>query len=236
MNVLFIDNLDSFTYNLVEEFAVRGCDVRVVRNHHPVETLLPEIKPVQTRASNPEDIRGNRVRGSDFEPGNEFHPDLIVLSPGPGRPEQAGSCIELVRRAHRGIPIFGICLGHQALAAALGGSVSHAPELLHGKASPVRHDGKGLYRGMENPFQAGRYHSLAVTKLPPGFIADAYAGETVMGMRHRTLPLYGVQFHPESILTPAGGILIDNLMEAVGQPVRPFGAKRVLKRSDANAV
>jgi len=193
--VLVVDNYDSFTYNLVQALACLGAAVIVRRNDEvTVETAL------------------------------EFEPTHLVVSPGPGRPEDAGASIPLITNAAPAIPVLGVCLGHQALAAAFGGSVAGAGSLMHGKASPVYHDGRGVYEGLPNPFPAGRYHSLAVQEetLPAELRISAYTSDgEIMGIRHRTLPVEGVQFHPESILTPDGVRLLRNFLQL---PVNGGGA------------
>ncbi len=183
--ILMIDNYDSFTYNLVQVLRSREAEVEVVRNDaESAEALLAR------------------------------EPDGIVLSPGPGRPEGAGVCLELVGRRPR-IPLLGVCLGHQVLGAAFGGEVGRAPRLMHGKTSSIRHSGQGLFRNLSNPFEATRYHSLEVREdsLPEELEPLAWSEEeTLMGMRHREMPYWGVQFHPESILTPEGPKLLENFL------------------------
>jgi anthranilate synthase/aminodeoxychorismate synthase-like glutamine amidotransferase len=188
--ILFIDNFDSFTYNLVDEFAKRKSEVLILRNNVSLEFLELKLK--------------------------SFKPHFIVLSPGPSTPRQAGICLELIKKYAGKFPIMGVCLGHQALAEAFGGKVDLAGEVLHGKASWIKHDDQGLFKGIENPLLAGRYHSLAIKAMPPDFIVTARCGEIIMGIRHKTLPLEGVQFHPESILTPTGGKLLENALEMWG--------------------
>jgi len=195
--LLLIDNYDSFTYNLYQYLCELGSDVTVVRND---ALTLDDVERMQ--------------------------PDGIVLSPGPGRPEDAGVCIPIVERFVGQVPILGVCLGHQAIAAAYGGKIVNAPELLHGKTSRIHHDGTGLYDGMNPEFQAVRYHSLVADRrtLPDSLIVDAETADgLVMGLRHRDEPLYGVQFHPESILTDGGKIVLQNFLNVVaafaGQPV-----------------
>jgi len=142
-------------------------------------------------------------------------PEGIVLSPGPGRPEDAGVCLDLIRR-HADVPILGVCLGHQALGMAFGATVDRAPRLMHGKTSPVRHGGQGVFAGLPNPFEATRYHSLEVKEgtLPQELEPLAWADDgTLMGLRHRSLPYWGVQFHPESVLTGSGPRLLANFMD-----------------------
>ncbi len=191
MNVLFIDNFDSFTYNLVDEFAKRKCSVLVYRNNVPLEKIHQVVR--------------------------EFSPRLIVISPGPGSPKQAGICIELVKQYKGILPIFGVCLGHQCIIEAFGGRVGRARETMHGKPSQIKHDGRRIYKGLENPFQAGRYHSLAGKKLPTCLeITASSKDERVMGVRHCKYFIEGVQFHPESILTASGGKIIKNLIGLCG--------------------
>jgi anthranilate synthase/aminodeoxychorismate synthase-like glutamine amidotransferase len=184
--ILMIDNYDSFTYNLVQMLSAAGARVEVVRNDAmSVKALL--------------------ARG----------PEGIVLSPGPGRPEEAGVCLELLRRKAP-VPLLGVCLGHQALGLAFGATVDRAPKLMHGKTSPVRHQDVGVFAGLPDPFEATRYHSLEVKEgtLPRELEPLAWADDgTLMGMRHRELPYWGVQFHPESVLTASGPHLLGNFLE-----------------------
>ena len=187
LEVLCVDNFDSFVFNLVDEFARRGCGVAVWRNDVGAAEVL---------------ALAERIDG----------PALVVLSPGPGTPARAGCCVELVRRAPPTLPIFGVCLGHQAIVEACGGAVGRAGEVVHGKASPVRHAGNGLFAGLEDPMKVGRYHSLVGTIVPAELAVTARIGELVMAVEHVARPLAGVQFHPESILTPRGGALIDNVV------------------------
>jgi len=182
-----VDNFDSFAFNLVDELARRGCKVEVMRNSVPAARLL-------ALAETPPAAR------------------LIVLSPGPGRPAEAGSCTELIRLAAGRLPVLGICLGHQALIEAYGGVVTLAPSPLHGRSSLVEHDGDPLFDGVPSPFMAGRYHSLAGERPRDPLRAIAWAGSVPMAVRHRHLPLIGVQFHPESILTPHGGLIVENVL------------------------
>ena len=186
--VLLIDNYDSFTYNLHQYLLEMGARVSVKRND--------AITPEQALA---------------------LDPQAIVVSPGPGRPEEAGTLLALLRLCAPRIPVLGVCLGHQALAQVFGGRVVRARTLMHGKVSRVRHDGKGVYRGLPRPLEAARYHSLCVEResLPPCFKVSAWAEDgTIMGIRHRRFPAEGVQFHPESIATPAGKKLLANFLEA----------------------
>ncbi len=186
-SVLLVDNFDSFTFNLVDELARRGCAVEVIRN------TLPAGRMMQIMDSLPA-------------------PRLGVISPGPGRPAEAGSCLELIREAGAR-PLLGVCLGMQAMVEALGGRVGAAGQVVHGKSSPVEHAGAGVFAGLPRPMPVGRYHSLVATKVPRAFDVTARAGELVMAVEHRERPLLGLQFHPESILTPHGGVLMDNVLE-----------------------
>jgi len=184
--VLFIDNFDSFTYNLVDDFCKRDCDAKVYR----ADTELAALKRVA----------------------DEFGPDLLLISPGPGTPDTAGVSLSVVDWFKDKIPIFGVCLGHQVIAQYFGGKIGHAPVPMHGKPSRVTHNQKGIFAGVENPLQAGRYHSLCVLEVPDCLEQTAEFEGIVMGIKHRELPIYGVQFHPESILTPAGGKIIENVL------------------------
>ena len=186
--VVVIDNYDSFTYNLVQYLGELGADVRVMRN----DAVTVEI------------IRAAR-------------PDHIVISPGPGRPENAGVTMDVIREMGRETPILGVCLGHQAIGAVFGGSVIRAAVPMHGKTSTIEHDGLGIFAGITDPFLASRYHSLIVSDegLPPTLQVTARTKEdrTIMGLRHRSWPVHGVQFHPESILTGEGHRLLRNFLE-----------------------
>ena len=184
--VLFIDNFDSFTYNLVDDFCKRNCDAKVYR----ADTALEELA---------------RVAG-------ELEPDLLVISPGPGTPDTAGVSLAAVDYFKDKLPIFGVCLGHQVIVQYFGGKVGHAPKPMHGKPSRITHNGQGVFAGAENPLQAGRYHSLCALELPDCLEITADFEGVVMGVRHKELPIFGVQFHPESILTPAGGRIIENIL------------------------
>ena len=150
----------------------------------------------------------------DADEAERLQPTHLVISPGPGRPSDAGATKQIIERLAPTTPTLGVCLGHQAIVEVFGGEVGYARELLHGKASPVRHDGTGLFTGLPEPFDAGRYHSLAATRLPDELEPSAYADDgEVMAVRHRELPIAGVQFHPESVLTPDGPALARNFLE-----------------------
>jgi len=192
--VLFIDNFDSFTYNLVDDFCKRDCDAKVYR----ADTELDQLKEIA----------------------EQFQPDLLVISPGPGNPQTAGVSLAAIDYFKDRLPVLGVCLGHQCIIEFFGGVIGHAPEPMHGKPSRVTHNGAGVFAGLENPLQAGRYHSLVATRLPDCLEVTAEFEGLAMGVRHRDLPIHGVQFHPESILTPAGGKLIENVLAlAVGAGV-----------------
>ncbi len=189
--LLMIDNYDSFTYNLVQYFQEMDEDVRVFRND----------------AITIEGIR-------------ELSPDRLVISPGPCDPERAGISVEAIKAFAGKVPVLGVCLGHQSLAQALGGRVIRAERLMHGKTSMVHHDGKTIYEGIDDPFEATRYHSLIVERatLPDCFEVSAWTGEEdglyeIMGIRHKDIPLEGMQFHPESILTGAGKQILRNFLK-----------------------
>jgi anthranilate synthase/aminodeoxychorismate synthase-like glutamine amidotransferase len=186
--LLVIDNYDSFTYNLVQYLGELGETVEVRRN--------------------------NRVTIDEIE--NSLRPERIVISPGPGTPDDAGITLDVIAHFSGKVPLLGVCLGHQAIGQAFGGKVIRAPELMHGKASSVSHDGKTIFTGMNDPFLAGRYHSLIVEKesLPNSLeISARTADDIIMGLRHRELKVEGVQFHPESILTSDGKQLLANFLK-----------------------
>jgi len=185
---LFIDNFDSFTYNLVDDFCKRNCQAKVYR----ADTEIGELKRVA----------------------DEFKPDLLVISPGPGTPDTAGVSLSAVDYFKDKLPIFGVCLGHQVIVQYFGGKISHAPVPMHGKPSKVTHNEKGVFAGVENPLQAGRYHSLCcyTQELPDCLGKTAEFEGITMAIEHKGLPIFGVQFHPESILTPAGGKIIENIL------------------------
>ncbi|MDP8983847.1 MAG: aminodeoxychorismate/anthranilate synthase component II [Pseudomonadota bacterium] len=197
--VLLIDNYDSFTYNLVQAFLVLGADVEVRRN---------DCISVEDALAQP-----------------YTH---LVISPGPGTPRDAGVSMRMIEAFAGRIPIFGVCLGHQALVEVFGGKVVRAARLMHGKVSPVLHDGQGLLRGMPQQFQAGRYHSLiaAPESIPAVLEVTARTAEgEIMGVRHRSWPIEGVQFHPESVLTPEGPVLMGNFLQT-GRPLQVGSAPR----------
>jgi anthranilate synthase/aminodeoxychorismate synthase-like glutamine amidotransferase len=183
--ILLIDNYDSFTYNLAHLFGELGAEVTVRRND--------EIDPDEAE---------------------RLAPSHLVVSPGPGRPAAAGATVEIVRRLAPAVPTLGVCLGHQAIVEAFGGEVGRARRLVHGKASTIDHDGRGVFSGLPEAFEAGRYHSLAATAVPDILEVSATCAEgEVMAVRHRELPVDGVQFHPESVLTPTGPALARNFLE-----------------------
>ena len=185
--ILLIDNYDSFTYNLVQAFLVLGAEVDVRRNDAISVDEASALKPTH-----------------------------LVISPGPGTPQDAGVSMRMIQSFSGRIPIFGVCLGHQSLVEVFGGKVVRAARLMHGKVSPIQHDGKGLYAGIPQDFAAGRYHSLiaAPDSIPSVLEVTARTAEgEIMGVRHRSLPIEGVQFHPESVLTPDGPILMSNFLK-----------------------
>lgn len=185
--ILIIDNYDSFTYNLYQAVAAIDPDVKVVRND---KVTVKEVIAM--------------------------NPDGIIISPGPGQPKDAGICVELVKRLGDRIPILGICLGHQAIVKAYGGKITLAKEPIHGKGAFIFHHRQGIYQDVPLPFSAARYHSLIAEKdnIPKDLMIESESEEgIVMGVRHKDYPVYGFQFHPESILTPEGGILIKNFMQ-----------------------
>lgn len=186
--VLVVDNYDSFTYNLVQYLGELGADLRVVRN--------------------------DAVKWQDIA---AAAPDRIVISPGPGRPEDAGVTMDVIRHLGDRIPVLGVCLGHQAIGAVFGGDVVRAAVPMHGKTSLIEHDNRGVFAGLSQPFVASRYHSLVVAEpgLPDALEISARTKDegTIMGLRHKTFPIHGVQFHPESILTSEGKLLLSNFLE-----------------------
>ena len=191
--ILVVDNYDSFVFNLVQYLAQLGAEVVVRRNDE-----LTARAPL------------------------ELEVDGVLLSPGPGRPEDAGVCVDLIKECDQRLPILGVCLGHQAISVAYGGTVVRAPELLHGKTSAVHHDDVGVLHGLPDPFTATRYHSLAVGDLPAALEPTARTDSgVVMAVRHRDLPVEGVQFHPESVLTEGGHALLANWLAGCGDTEAP---------------
>lgn len=202
--ILLLDNYDSFTYNLFQALAELGAEVEVVRNDKitvaQIEARLDEI-------------------------------DGIVVSPGPCTPTEAGISVELIQKLAGRLPILGVCLGHQSMGQAFGATIVLAPELMHGKTSQIRHDGKGIYQGVPSPFTATRYHSLIIDPgtLPADFEVTATSEDGIIqGIRHKTLPLEGVQYHPESILTVVGNDLLRNFLTQCGTAVAETAAEPVL--------
>jgi anthranilate synthase component 2 len=186
-HILMIDNFDSFSFNLVEALSRLDAEVDVYRNDVGADKAL-------------------RIA-------SEKNSAMIVLSPGPGRPSKAGCLIELIHKAAGSVPLFGVCLGHQAIAEAFGGEIGPANEIVHGKKSILRHDRHPLFNGIPGAFDAGRYHSLVVHRPPDAFDVIARCDGHVMALAHRTLPVYGVQFHPESILTTHGQMIMRNALK-----------------------
>ncbi len=186
VRMLLIDNYDSFTYNLVQAFAAQGADVRVYRNDAITISEAHALEPTH-----------------------------LVISPGPGRPEDAGVSLEMIGAFAGVVPVLGVCLGHQSIVQHYGGRIVRAPRLMHGKTSMVEHDGQSIFAGISNPFEVGRYHSLCAEddSLPDSLVVTARTdrGE-IMGVRHRELAVEGLQFHPESVLTPEGDTLMQNFM------------------------
>lgn len=204
-SILVVDNYDSFVYNLVQYLGELGAEVTVLRN--------------------------DKVDAEDVA---RAHYDGVLISPGPGYPASAGNCIEIIRYcAEHELPMLGVCLGHQALGEAFGAEVVPAPELVHGRSSLVEHTGVGVFAGAPSPLVAGRYHSLVVTEgtLPEEFEVTARSGTLVMGIRHRTLALEGVQFHPESVLTQDGYLLLANWLTVCGSSDAVARAEELNARS-----
>jgi anthranilate synthase/aminodeoxychorismate synthase-like glutamine amidotransferase len=183
--ILLVDNYDSFTYNLAHLFEELGAEVTVIRN--------------------------DKIDADEAE---RLAPSHLVISPGPGRPQGAGATVEIIKRLGPRVPTLGVCLGHQAIVEAFGGEVGQAQRLVHGKASEIAHDRRGLFSGLPDPLQGGRYHSLAAVRVPDGLEVCATTDDgEVMAVRHRELPVDGIQFHPESVLTPDGAALAKNFLE-----------------------
>lgn len=202
VSVLMVDNHDSFVHTLVGYLVELGARVELVE--------ADEIEA---------DAAGSALAGHDG----------VVISPGPGRPEAAGACVPLVRAAAGAcVPLLGVCLGHQAIALAFGGAVDEAPELMHGQTSPVEHDGSALFEGLPSPFTAARYHSLAVAAVAAPLRVSAWTPSgTVMAIEHRSAPVHGVQFHPESVLTEGGYRLLANWLRTLGAVDAPRRAARL---------
>ena len=197
--ILVVDNYDSFTYNLVHYLAELGADTHVIRNDD-----LSAAEAIALR------------------------PEAILLSPGPCSPNEAGICLDLLSSAPADLPIFGVCLGHQAMGQAFGGEVIRAKQLMHGKTSPIHHQGRSIFKGLPSPFTATRYHSLAVRResLPDDLEVTAWTEDgEIMGLAHKTRPIHGVQFHPESIATEHGHEMLANFLDLAG--VRRKAAARV---------
>lgn len=201
-NILLIDNFDSFTFNLVEAFERLGSIVRTLRN--------------------------TVVAGKALEIARDLEA-VIVLSPGPGRPEEAGCCVDLIARAKGVVPLLGVCLGHQAIVLEAGGSIVRAPRPVHGQATLLRHDGSGPFRGLRTPLRVGRYHSLAVLDPPTNFRVHAWADGMAMAISDRAALQTGLQFHPESILTREGDRILANILRIKPDqiaPMRPLASTR----------
>jgi anthranilate synthase/aminodeoxychorismate synthase-like glutamine amidotransferase len=182
--ILLIDNYDSFTYNLYQQLCSLGAEVRVVAHDALSVTSIKRL-----------------------------HPEKIVLSAGPGRPCHSGVCLDVIRQLYRNVPLLGVCLGHECIGEVFGARVVHTRHVMHGKTSKIKHNRRGLFRGIPNPFVAARYHSLALDQAPPGFELSATADDgEVMAIRHRDLPIYGIQFHPESFMTPVGNRIMKNFL------------------------
>ncbi len=197
--ILLVDNYDSFVHNLARYFRLLGCETLVVRN---------------------DTIDARQVR--------DLAPAAVVLSPGPCSPVEAGASLEIVRALHEEIPMLGICLGHQTIAAALGGRVERAPRPVHGRETLIRHDGRAVFSGIENPLRVGRYHSLTVASesLPESLLPNAWTEEGVlMAIQHVSLPLVGLQFHPESVLTESGLAMLSNFLTIAGVKSEPLPAR-----------
>jgi para-aminobenzoate synthetase component 2 len=206
-SILVVDNYDSFVYNLVQFMAELDAEVTVLRNDQVTAAQVASMAP-----------------------------DGVLVSPGPGHPRDAGNCVDIIRAcAENGIPMLGVCLGHQALGEAFGATIDRAPELLHGRSSLVEHEGDGVFSGVANPLVVGRYHSLVVEDkgLPAQFTVTARSHGLIMGMRHRALPLEGVQFHPESVLTQDGFRMLANWLRQCGSTVAPEKVDELSDRMDA---
>lgn len=193
-DILLLDNIDSFTYNLVDQLRSSGHRVVIYRNHIAADTIIERLQQLEQ--------------------------PVLMLSPGPGTPAQAGCMPELLQRLRGQLPIIGICLGHQAIVEAYGGHVGQAGEILHGKASAIEHDGHGMFAGMPNPLPVARYHSLVGSNIPAELTVNARFGEMVMAVRHDAHRVCGYQFHPESILTTQGARLLEQTLDWALSPSR----------------
>ena len=185
-DILLLDNIDSFTYNLVDQLRTFGHRVVIYRNQIPADTIIARLK--------------------------EMEQPILMLSPGPGTPAEAGCMPELLQRLRGQLPVIGICLGHQAIVEAYGGHVGQAGEILHGKASPVEHDNQAMFAGLPNPLPVARYHSLVGSAIPAGLVVNAHFNGMVMAVRHDADRVCGLQFHPESILTSQGARLLEQTL------------------------
>lgn len=186
-HILFVDNFDSFTYNLVDQFRQLGHQVTIFRNDYPLDAFL-----AKARATNN---------------------CIVALSPGPGSPQESGNLLAIIDALKDDVPMIGICLGHQAIIEALGGKVVHTGQVMHGKVSRIEHDNQAMFHSLQNPMPVARYHSLMGEHLPDSLVVNAYFGEIIMAVRHQHLPICGFQFHPESILTVQGTKLLAQSIE-----------------------
>ncbi len=185
--VILIDNYDSFVYNLADEFARLNCEIEVYRANWDVTEAVNTI--------------------------NKINPDLLIFSPGPGHPDEATLCLSLLQKVNPAQRILGVCLGHQCIISHFGGEITRAPEIMHGKPAAITHNGKDIFDGLSNPLQVARYHSLIGKNIPDCLKVTAQCGDIVMAVKHVSRPIYGLQFHPESILTPEGSKIIINILE-----------------------
>ena len=184
--ILLIDNYDSFTYNLYQQIESLGHKTKVVAHD---KITLKEIRKLK--------------------------PEKIIISPGPKRPEHSGICISVIKNFYKTIPILGVCLGHEAIGQIFGSKVIHASKILHGKTSQIHHEQEGIFKGVKSPFQAARYHSLIINKVPDNFILTAWTSKEIMAIQHKKYPLHGIQFHPESFMAPKGNKLMKNFLKSV---------------------
>lgn len=186
-HILFVDNFDSFTYNLVDQFRQLGHQVTVFRNDYPLEAFLAHARQTPNA--------------------------IVAFSPGPGNPQQAGNLLAIIKALKTEMPMIGICLGHQAIIEAFGGEVVHTGQIMHGKVSKIQHDNQAMFSGLSNPMPVARYHSLMGRNLPPELVVNARFGDIIMAIRHQSLPICAFQFHPESILTVQGTQLLKQSIE-----------------------